>query len=62
MAGKYKVDIKRGEQDWRRRSAHKTHADARLQSQRNIKKEPSGNVTYRITLDGETIELINRDT
>lgn len=60
MAGRYKVDVQRGDEPWRRRSSHKTQDDARLQSQRSIKKEPPTPIVYRITLDDVTIETITR--
>lgn len=62
MAGKFKVDVRRGEAEWRRRSSHKTLEDASLQSSRFIKKEPKGDVQYRVTLDGATLEIITRST
>lgn len=62
MAGRYKVDVQRDGGEWRRRSAHKSQDDARLQSKRSIAKEPIHSVVrYRITLDGVVVETIERD-
>jgi hypothetical protein len=61
MAGRYKVDVIRGNQEPRRRSSHKTLEDAVLQSKRSIKKEPEGDIVYTVSLDGVILETINRE-
>lgn len=61
MAGRYKVDILRQADDWKRRSSHKDQDDARLQSKRDLKRQPPAILAYRITLDGVVLETITRE-
>lgn len=60
MAGAFKVDFKRGTDDWRRRSSHKTEDDAILQTRRAFKKESDTNIVARICKDGVEIKRITR--
>lgn len=62
MSGKYKVNIIINDRAPMRRSSHKTQDDARLQSKRDLAKQPADiRVEYQIILNNEVIETVTRD-
>ncbi len=61
MAGKYKVDVIRGSYPSSRRSSHKTLDDAVLQSKRSLAKEGTGDIVFKIILNGDVIQTITRE-